>query len=127
MELFGLILGAITTPLAWPIVLLILVAVSLMRGWIIPRSQSDALIDAHITIENNQSQTIELIRQERDKSLDAMTRERDLWREAANQSLAVAETVRAQNGDLIKRQESIDHLITELRQLTGIGGDKDGG
>lgn len=127
MDVIGLVLGLITTPITWPIALLILVAISLMKGWIIPRSQSDALIVQHDKVEDGLRDTITLIREDRDSSLEALRVERDLWRSAAKESQEVAQEVRSHNGQLIKRQEALDHLITELRRLTGIGDGTDDG
>ena len=127
MDLIGLLLGMVTAPITWPIALLMFVAIALMKGWIIPRAQSDALISQHEKVENGLRETLTLVREDRDKSLDSLRVERDLWRDVAKDSQEIAGIVRKQNSDLIENQESFDHLIDELRKMTGIGGDKDGG
>lgn len=116
----------ITAPIAWPIALLIFVAIALMKGWIIPRSQSDALVHSHIKIEDNQSEQIKLIREDRDKSLAAMTSERDLWREATKDAQKVAQQVRDQNDRLIDRLEVFDYSMNAMRgESSKSGGESD--
>lgn len=127
MDLIGLLLGMVSSPITWPIALLIFVAIALMKGWIIPRSQSDALIAQHEKVENGLRETLTLVREDRDKSLESLRGERDLWKDVAKDSQEIAGIVRHQNSDLIENQESFDHLIDELRKMTGIGGDKDDG
>ena len=127
MDVIGLLLGMVSSPITWPIALLIFVAIALMKGWIIPRSQSDALIAQHEKVEDGLRETLTLVREDRDKSLDSLRVERDLWKDVAKDSQEIAGTVRKQNSDLIENQESFDHLIDELRKMTGIGGDKDDG
>lgn len=126
MDVIGLLLGMITAPIAWPIALLIFVAIALMKGWIIPRSQSDALVHSHIKIEDNQSEQIKLIREDRDKSLAAMTSERDLWREATKDAQKVAQQVRDQNDRLIDRLEVFDYSMNAMRgESSKSGGESD--
>ena len=123
MDVIGLLLGMVSSPITWPIALLIFVAIALMKGWIIPRSQSDALIAQHEKVEDGLRETLTLVREDRDKSLDSLRVERDLWKDVAKDSQEIAGTVRKQNSDLIENQESFDHLIDELRKMTGIGGE----
>ena len=126
MDVIGLLLGMITAPIAWPIALLIFVAIALMKGWIIPRSQSDTLVHSHIKIEDNQSEQIKLIREDRDKSLAAMTSERDLWREATKDAQKVAQQVRDQNDRLIDRLEVFDYSMNAMRgESSKSGGESD--
>ena len=126
MDVIGLLLGMITAPIAWPIALLIFVAIALMKGWIIPRSQSDALVHSHIKIEDNQSEQIKLIREDRDKSLAAMTSERDLWKEATKDAQKVAQQVRDQNDRLIDRLEVFDYSMNAMRgESSKSGGESD--
>lgn len=126
MDVIGLLLGMVTAPITWPVALLIFVAIALMKGWIIPRSQSDALVRSHIKIEDNQSEQIKLIREDRDKSLAAMTSERDLWREATKDAQKVAQQVRDQNDRLIDRLEVFDYSMNAMRgESSKSGGESD--
>lgn len=126
MDVIGLLLGMVTAPITWPIALLIFVAIALMKGWIIPRSQSDALVDSHIKIEASQTDQIKLIREDRDKSLSAMTAERDLWREATKEAQSVAQQVRDQNDRLIDRLEVFDYSMNAMRgESSKSGGESD--
>ena len=127
MDIIGLLLGMVSSPITWPIALLIFVAIALLKGWILPRAQSDALIAQHEKVEDGLRDTLTLVREDRDKSLDSLRVERDLWKDVAKDSQEIAGIVRHQNSDLIKNQESFDHLIDELRKMTGVGGDKDDG
>lgn len=127
MDVIGLLLGMVSSPITWPIALLIFVAIALMKGWIIPRAQSDALIAQHEKAENGLRETLTLVREDRDQSLEALRNERDLWKDVAQDSQEIAGIVRKQNSDLIENQRSFNHLIDELRKVTGIGGDPGGG
>lgn len=115
MDIIGLLLGMVTTPITWPIALLMFVAIALLKGWIIPRSQSDALVNSHEKIEDGLRDTIRLIREDRDKSLAAMTSERDLWKEATSDAQSVAQQVRDQNDKLIDRLEVFDYAMNSMR------------
>ena len=127
MDIIGLLLGMVANPISWPIAVLIFVVLALVKGWLLPKSQSDDLIAQHEKVENGLRDTLTLVREDRDKSLDLLRVERDLWKDVAKDSQEIAGIVRKQNSDLIENQESFDHLIDELRKMTGIGGDKDDG
>lgn len=127
MDIIGLVLGLVAEPVSWSIALIVLVCIFLLKGLLIPRAQSDALISQHEKVENGLRETLTLVREDRDKSLDSLRVERDLWKDVAKDSQEIAGIVRKQNSDLIENQESFDHLIDELRKMTGIGGDKDVG
>lgn len=127
MDLIGLLLGMVSSPITWPIALLIFVAIALLKGWIIPREQSDALIAQHEKVESGLRDTLGLVREDRDRQLDSLRAERDAWKTAADQANDVSRSVREQNVDLIKRLKVLDHLLSSLRSATGIGEDEGGG
>lgn len=115
MDIIGLLLGMVTAPITWPVALLIFVAIALMKGWIIPRSHSDNLIAQHEKVEDGLKDTIKLIREDRDKSIAAMTSERDLWKVATEEAQEVAQQVRDQNGKLIDRLDVFDYAMNSMR------------
>lgn len=127
MDLIGLVLGLVTEPVSWSVALIVLVCIFLLKGLLIPRSQSDALIAQHEKVENGLRDTLTLVREDRDKSLESLRGERDLWKDVAKDSQEIAGIVRHQNTLLLENQESFDHLIDELRKMTGIGGENDDG
>lgn len=127
MDLIGLVLGLIVEPVSWSIAVIIILILWIAKGGLVPRSQVDALVEGHVKIEDNQKEIIAMIREDRDRQLDALRAERDAWRTTAEEANGVSRSVRSQNEELIKRLGVLDHLLNSLRSATGIGEDEGGG
>lgn len=120
--------GLVSSPVSWAVAFFIVVLLLVFRGHLIPREQVKALTDQSDKVEKNLERNIELIRADRDRSIDLLSAEKDAWRKAAEESQEVAQSVRQQNTSLISRLEALDHLLSELRKATGLpnGGDSSG-
>lgn len=127
MDIIGLVLGLIVEPVSWSIAVIIILILWIAKGGLVPRNQVDALVAGHVKIENNQKEIIEILREDRDRQLDALRAERDAWQESANEANDVSRSVRKQNEELIQRFGVLDHLLSSLRSVTGIGEEKGGG
>lgn len=127
MDIIGLLLGLIVEPVSWSIAVIIVLILWIAKGGLVPRSQVDALVEGHVKIEDNQKEIIEMLREDRDRQLEALRAERDTWQLTANEANDVSRSVRRQNEELIERFGVLDHLLSSLRSVTGIGEEKGGG
>lgn len=114
----------IGSPVSWAVAFFIVIMLLVFKGLLIPREQANKLSESHTKVEKNLEKNIELLRDDRDRSLEALRQERDTWKAAALEAQEVSASVRAQNVELINSLSVLDHLLTAVRSLTGVGIDR---
>lgn len=120
MEILVAIGHLVADPTSWAVGFFLFMMLMVYQGKLVPRSQVDELIAQHNIVTSNLESTIAMSREDRTKAEEKLIAEKDRWRDAAEESHDVAAEVRKQNGELIQRLSALDHLLDELRKITGL-------